>query len=377
MKQINRVLSTFLAFVFVLSAVMACPITAKAYNYTIKITLAASSDEKAEFIPLEEMISSKALNISNGEAAINGETLTLTGLNYGDKVTFNPQAAITIGADSKYYVKGMRVAGTNNVLAAGAFDVFEDQTYVIAYGVGDIVPYVVHYVDMDGKELLDAVTYYSAADEAVYIPYKHVDGYAPVKAFCNYDDKLVYDYPNAYNIPVKHLPKLDENGKPAEYTFQYSKGGETQVVTTEVEIVETSTSYGAPIYNFQSRQQSSRLTNGTTNIIRRNAGNNGADQNSTDTDNQDNSDDSDDSNVGVDNQSIEDTETPTGNDGLVEIDDDATAKSGGAKDTFIRNMIIGIILALIALAVIIIALVIANKKKKKKEKNDSEQKSVS
>ena len=120
MKQINRVLSTFLAFVFVLSAVMACPITAKAYNYTIKITLAASSDEKAEFIPLEEMISSKALNISNGEATINGETLTLTGLNYGDKVTFNPQAAITIGEDSKYYVKGMRVAGTNNVLAAGA-----------------------------------------------------------------------------------------------------------------------------------------------------------------------------------------------------------------------------------------------------------------
>ena len=373
MKQINRVLSTFLAFVFVLSAVMACPITAKAYNYTIKITLAASSDEKAEFIPLEEMISSKALNISNGEATINGETLTLTGLNYGDKVTFNPQAAVTIGADSKYYVKGMRVAGTNNVLAAGAFDVFEDQTYVIAYGVGDIVPYVVHYVDMDGKELLDAVTYYSAADEAVYIPYKHVDGYAPVKAFCNYDDKLVYDYPNAYNIPVKHLPKLDENGKPAEYTFQYSKGGETQVVTTEVEIVETSTSYGEPIYNFQSRQQSSRLTNGTTNVIRRNAGNNGADQNSTDTDNQDNLDDS---NVGVDNQSIEDTETPTGNDDLVEIDDDAVAKSVGAKDTYIRYMIIGIILALIALVVIIIALVIANKKKKK-EKTDSEQKTVS
>lgn len=354
MKQIKGLLGTLLAFIFVVTAIMAYPINAKAYNYTIKIKLACSSEEKAEFIALADMISSKALTLTNGEATINGETLTLSGLNYGDKISFNPQAAVNISEDSKYYVKGMRVAGTNNVLAAGAFDVFEDQTYVIAYGVGDIVPYIVNYVDEDGKKLLDSVTYYSAAGEAVYIPYKHIDGYAPIKAYCNYDDKLLYNYPNAYNIPVKNLPKLDEEGNPAEYTFLYSKGGTNQVVTTDIEIVETSISYDAPIYNFQSKNLSRIYKKGETTTLRHSR-NNGDGQDSNGI-NQENDD--------LGNQSVEESDTPSKDDGLVEIDDDATAKSGEAKDTFIRNMIVGIIIALIAIAIIIITLIIAMKKKK-------------
>ena len=66
----------------------------------------------------------------------------------------------------------------------------------------------------------------------------------------------------------------------------------------------------------------------------------------------------------MENQSVEESDTPSEDDGLVEIDDDATAKSGEAKDTFIRNMIVGIIIALIAIAIIIITLIIAMKKKK-------------
>ena len=366
MKLYKRLLGAFLTFVFVLTTFTVQPITAKAYNYTINIMLACSGDEGAEYIPLSEMISSKTLSLSNGKADIQGNTLKLTGLNYGDKVSFNPQAAIKLKEDSKYYVKGMRIAGTNNVLAAGAFDVFEDQTYVIAYGVGDIVPYIVHYVDKNGNKLLEDTTYYSAAGEAVYIPYKHIDGYAPLKASCNYDDKLTFAYPNAYNIPVKHLPELDKDGKPAEYTFMYSKGGETNVITNEVEITETTTSIGEVSYTFLANKSSAQNAAKTANRTRRNGGSGHGHGDSDEADGNGNGNGAaEDDELAVENDESDDTAS----DDLIEIDDEATAKAGGEKSDFTRNMIIAFIIALLAILVILVALYIAEKKKRIRHKN--------
>ena len=49
---------------------------------------------------------------------------------------------------------------------------------------------------------------------------------------------------------------------------------------------------------------------------------------------------------------------------MIDIDDPDTAKHGEtAKDNFRRNMIIGILIAIIAVVIILIALLVANKKR--------------
>ena len=88
-----------------------------------------------------------------------------TGVHYGDTVDLG-QANITV-TDGKYYAKGARPAGLDNVKdvvyvadvdangkLSGTVTVTEDADYVIAYGVlADRVEYTVRYVDAAGNEL--------------------------------------------------------------------------------------------------------------------------------------------------------------------------------------------------------------------------------
>lgn len=347
MKQFKKILGTFLAVAFAFTLFTAHPITAKAYNYTINISLASTDD--AEFISVDEMIKNKALSMENGEAHIEGNILKLTGLNYGEKVSFNPQEAVKVSSESKYHVKGMRIAGTNMVLAAGAFDVFEDQTYVIAYGVGDIVPYLVHFVNKNGEELLDSATYYAAAGEAVYIPYKYIEGYVPDK----------------YNIPVDHLPKPDDKGNPAEYTFVYTEGKEAKVDNTVVEVVEETVTYGAPIYTFETKHLSSRLDSNDNS-----AANAGEEANSEGTNRtevpRDPAADGLVEMAGENSESSNDSTNPADvaeDDEIVEIEDEDVALAGGEEyNRFNRNMIICLLMAVSAILVILVTLFTATRK---------------
>lgn len=97
---------------------------------------------------------------------INGQDMVeWTGVHYGDTVDLG-QANITV-TDGKYYAKGARPAGLDNVKdvvyvadvdangkLSGTVTVTEDADYVIAYGVlADRVEYTVRYVDAAGNEL--------------------------------------------------------------------------------------------------------------------------------------------------------------------------------------------------------------------------------
>lgn len=97
---------------------------------------------------------------------VNGQDMVeWTGLHYGDTVDLG-QANITV-TDGKYYAKGARPAGLDNVKdvvyvadvdangkLSGTVTVTEDADYVIAYGVlADRVEYTVRYVDAAGNEL--------------------------------------------------------------------------------------------------------------------------------------------------------------------------------------------------------------------------------
>lgn len=97
---------------------------------------------------------------------VNGQDMVeWTGVHYGDTVDLG-QASITV-TDGKYYAKGARPAGLDNVKdvvyvadvdangkLSGTVTVTEDADYVIAYGVlADRVEYTVRYVDAAGNEL--------------------------------------------------------------------------------------------------------------------------------------------------------------------------------------------------------------------------------
>ena len=97
---------------------------------------------------------------------INGQDMVeWTGVHYGDTVDLG-QASIAV-TDGKYYAKGARPAGLDNVKdvvyvadvdangkLSGTVTVTEDADYVIAYGVlADRVEYTVRYVDAAGNEL--------------------------------------------------------------------------------------------------------------------------------------------------------------------------------------------------------------------------------
>lgn len=97
---------------------------------------------------------------------VNGQDMVeWTGVHYGDTVDLG-QASIAV-TDGKYYAKGARPAGLDNVKdvvyvadvdangkLSGTVTVTEDADYVIAYGVlADRVEYTVRYVDAAGNEL--------------------------------------------------------------------------------------------------------------------------------------------------------------------------------------------------------------------------------
>ncbi len=106
--------------------------------------------------------------------------LVIKGLKYGDTVYIRPQAAAEV-TDERYYVRGVRRSGRDNSEAeAPTFRVASDRDYVMAYGIrGNMAAYIVHYVDGDGRMLMESDTYYGNIGERQYVSSRYIDGYQP------------------------------------------------------------------------------------------------------------------------------------------------------------------------------------------------------
>ena len=106
--------------------------------------------------------------------------LVIEGLKYGDTVYIRPQAAAEV-TDERYYVRGVRRSGRDNSEAeAPTFRVASDRDYVMAYGIrGNMAAYTVHYVDGDGRTLMESDTYYGNIGERQYVSSRYIDGYQP------------------------------------------------------------------------------------------------------------------------------------------------------------------------------------------------------
>lgn len=374
MKQIKKLLVILFSVMFVLSLFVVNTSTVKAaepYTYTIKVALGGSGDEGASF--------NKDLGItvpSGATVKLNDDKtmVIITGLKLNDQVTIDPSRLVTItpqtvqndaGEDvqlQKYCVKGLRFSGQNDVYGAQTFNVTYDETFVVAYGVGKIVPYKVNYVMKDGSAINDpedstktiqSVTNYGLEGEELYVPYKVIPGLKP----------------NTYNYHTKSLkgPTVDADGneKPFEFTFYYTSADSSSTVENTIETIETSSVQGDASYTYQTVSRGTTVNNPP--VVNNGAagGNDGAAAGG----NEDAADAGADNN-GAGDASISDDEPQD----IIDIDDEDVARAGGTRDTLIRNMIIGIIIAIIAVASILVTLYIANKKRKqelvKVEKHD-------
>ena len=152
------------------------------------------------------------VHVIGGSAQISGgDAIRITGLRAGDVVVLDATAGmVDLKNGDKYYIKGVRESGRdNNTVADSAFTVTKDAEYVVAYGIqGDMVSYTVNYQDGGGNELAPSRTYYGAVGDKPVIAYQYIEGYRP----------------DAYN-PTKTLGKNEADNV---FTFTYTQSSVQQ-----------------------------------------------------------------------------------------------------------------------------------------------------
>ena len=183
MRRVKKLSGFFLALVFVFSLVLATPVTAKAYNYTVKISL--GDKDTFEFAKDNLWVNDKSYSDIDSS---NSNRLEIKGLNYGDRISFNINQLVTPkSGENKCYVKGVKVAGSDSVITPDAKGSIElkvqgDETYVAAYGVGTLVKYQVKYLDENKNpfpEYKEGEDFYGLKGQEVTIPAKNIDNYKP------------------------------------------------------------------------------------------------------------------------------------------------------------------------------------------------------
>ena len=349
MKNIKRIGCSFLILALMLSFIITNPIIAKAdYTYRINIVLGGTGEENASFIndwgAGLSVASEKAVVKISGDKTV----ITIEGLDYNDEIIINPKSIVAINKTedsySKYYVKGIRRSGADAAPTKSAFVVTQDDSYVIAYGVGATVPYTVSYKDVGGNKLLETETFYAAEGEEIYIPYRYVDGYTP----------------NTYNL---HCSSVKAN---QAFEFIYTKGTAGGVINetrTETENISGGTTYstveGAPEYVYQtipSERQQGVVNNRNT----------GGGQGEQDADSNEGGNAGGGAG-GQNSEGIEDGETPTGIPDVIDITDEEVAK-GIDEEAFKDNLIrYAIVLALIGIMAIIVVIVLSIKNRRSEE----------
>lgn len=183
-KLLTAALTVALTFGLLSGNVLAAEkeaIEKNSYTYTVTFYAGNHGDFSAD--------TKAAVSVTNGdsqvavEPVVDGDKITVAGLNKGDKVAFTAQAsgAVTLAEDSKYYVKGVRESGRDNSEVADTiFEVTADKDYVVAYGIkGEQVKYTVNYQNKNGKALAESDVFYGNVGDKPVVAYKHINGYAP------------------------------------------------------------------------------------------------------------------------------------------------------------------------------------------------------
>lgn len=349
MMNIKKILGYIFSLAIAITVFACTPLIANAngYTYTVKIVLGGSGDEGAYF---NDELGLSVPKTAKVEMIDNDRCIKITNLAYDDEVTIDPTTMVKIAPFfkeddegnqvqyNKYYVKGVRMSGMDDVLAKNSFKVSYDETFVVAYGVGDVVPYIVKYVDNNGQELEKPLTGYAPAHEELYVAYRNIPGYKP----------NTYNY-HTYSLQAPSYNESKGEDEPYVFTFYYSKAGTATVVEDTVEVVETSSVTGDAEYSYQAISRSTEHRQGTVRTATGNAITN--DDEGVDEVEEETSD-----------ATITDGDTPTD---VIDIDEEDPARAGGTREKLLRNMIIGIIIAIIAIISILVTLYVAERKRKR------------
>ncbi len=355
MKNIKRFFGIALTLLFVLSVVFVVPATAEAkeYTYTVNIALGdnihASFDEAALSVVNKDgnantNVSTKVVNRTTEDGKKVPFRLEISNLSYEDVISFDAASLVKIAsseAGSKYYVKGIRRSGADALEAGGtnvALTVKEDEAYVAAYGVGNIIPYKVKYLDTAGNVLYEAETLYGAEGEEAIVPARHVPDYKPDKV----ERTVTLAKGTAVTFTYEKLPA----------TVTYETTYETKTVYTK----------GEPTYIYEyeyNEGEPTVITNTNTNpttAVNRGVVNNRATATATSTEAVTATAEGTDDNGFVDENADDTTtigeeETPTN--GEVEtIEDEETPKAIMEQSHLARSMIITLIILVILTLVV-------------------------
>ena len=340
MKTLTRHL---LAFFICAALLLAAMPAALAEEYTYSVTLSAGR---------QGTVTGDGVTVEGSpyELASDGATVRISGLHQGARVTFQANDAARLNDDSKYYISGIRLSGRdNNTRAADpSFIVDGDADYVVAYGIrGDMVQYTVQYQDEDGKALADSRTYYGNVGDEAVVAYLYIEGYRPLD----------------FNL----AKVLSSNAADNVFTFVY-----TQILPDDVVIVDggTTTANGG-----------NRTTDrGTTTT-------DGEDEEDTDEDSGDeeeviveevqpaqpanpnaNAGDGNGDGSGLDEENIDDNQTPLGR--LVQQIKDAVEQITGGSPAGTAALIVGVAIVAAALLFLLLFLLL----RRRKDKNEDDEK---
>lgn len=353
MKRMKKLTSLILTLAFAYTAMFSFSTVAKAaYTYRVNIILGGTGEEGSAFLPG-----------FGDKLSADGKTLTFENLEYGDQFIFNPKDAVAITPQektnedgtkvtySKYYVKGFRKSGDNN-LSKSAFKITGDETFVIAYGVGEVVPYTVNFVDKAGNKLLESATYYGAAGEEVYVPYRYVDGYQ-LDASCKENG---------------HIKALKAN-QVVNFVYVKSSDVNSRTVYNTTENTTYSTVTGLPEYVYQVVPTQGVVDDaGIANNRNQNAGQaaGGAGNANGNPDGADAGEDS----QATETTEISEPEVPEGAEDVFEIEDEEVAKNVDQSAIMQRYIRYLIIIAVIGVMVVLTGIIGTYKIERDKRKKN-------
>lgn len=188
-------------------------------GYTYTVTLSAGSH--GSFTQTDAA--------SSGSTASSSNVYTLSGLKPGDQVNLSEQIeqldAALASANSKYYVRGIRLSGREELVAQSFFvkeDMQKDADYVVAYGIrGNMKDCTINYLDTAGNPLAASRVLRANVGDKPLVPYAYIEGYEP----------------NAYNI----TKTISENDEENVFNFIYTPiaapaGGGTETVYVTVDV---------------------------------------------------------------------------------------------------------------------------------------------
>lgn len=205
------------------------PIRAEASDYTYTVRLYPGAKGT---IASESVVTAP----SHAQKTMGDGCLEITGLKYGDQISFHANVAIgseptvnltpdPVTRTSKYFVQGVRESG--NERNDAVYTVTEDKDFVVSYGVqGDMTTYRVNYVDRAGNALLPAQTYIGKIGDFAVVGYRYVEGYQPYayslgKTLSANEAENVFDFvytplPETTNVNTVILPGQETVIEPEE-----------------------------------------------------------------------------------------------------------------------------------------------------------------